>query len=115
MEIPGPMVIDYQPLIDYLLSDSRYGQMWLQYIDQDTHRNNLLHVCIELHNVDFTRLILAKTIEQSIDLLGQRNGNQQTPTELLEKEIQKAENGLNVDKKARQLNLLQIIKNMLTT
>lgn len=122
MDIPGPSVQDYIPLVEYLLNDSTYGQMWLSYIDNDAYGNNLLHVCIELHNIDFTRLVLDKSSstqlqsggEGFVDLLSQRNGNGLTPGELLDKEIEKATNGVNPEKKARQMNLLQGIKNTIS-
>ena len=106
MQIPGPLVQDYLPFLEFMLSDGQFGEMFLKFADSDAYGNNLLHVCVELHNLEFTSIILAKNTEYNADLLNQRNGNGLTPSELLTKEIEKAENGVNPDKKARQLALL---------
>ena len=58
--MPGPSVQDYIPFLEFLLSDNQFGEMWLRFVDKDVLGNNLLHACVELHNIDFTRVILAK-------------------------------------------------------
>ncbi len=68
-EMPGPSAREHLPILTFLLSDSRYGKMWLTYVDKDAYGNNLLHVCIDLHNIDFTKLVLAKNIEYGTNLL----------------------------------------------
>ena len=50
-----------------------------------------MHMCVELHNIDFMRLVLAKNAERGADLLTQRNKKGLTPSELLTKEFEKAE------------------------
>ena len=43
--------------------------MYLKFVDSACHGNNLLHVCVETHNIDFTRIILAKNTEYGAELL----------------------------------------------
>ena len=54
MEIPGPVVQDYLPFLEFMLSDGQFGEMFLKFSDSAAYGNNLLHVCVELHNIDFT-------------------------------------------------------------
>ena len=88
--------------------------MWLKFVDKDAYGNNLLHVCIELHNLDFTEIVLAQNAEVMAGLLEQRNGAGLLPSELLDKEIDQAANGVNPDKKARQLSMLTMLKQLIT-
>ena len=102
MQIPGPSIQEFVPLLELMLSDThQYGEMFLKFSDKAAYGNNMLHVCVELHNIDFTSIILAKNSEYQAGLLDQRNGNGLTPSELLVKEIEKVENGINAEKKAR--------------
>ena len=104
---------EYVQFVEYLLSDGRFGEMWLKFVDKDVLGNNLLHACVELHNTDFTKVVLAKNDAYGADLLRQRNGAGLTPSELLEKEIEKARNGINPEKTTKQLNLLAILKRLM--
>ena len=102
MQIPGPSIQEFVPLLQLMLSDShQYGEMFLKFSDSAAYGNNMLHVCVELHNIDFTSIILGKNGEYQAGLCQQRNGNGLTPSELLEKEIEKVANGLNAEKRAR--------------
>ena len=113
MQIPGPVVQDYLPFLELMLSDGQFGEMFLKFSDSAAYGNNLLHVCVELHNIDFTCIVLAKNEEYGAGLLSQRNGNDLTPSELLTKEIEKATNGINPEKKARQLALLTNLRTLI--
>lgn len=65
-----------------------------------------MHICVELHNVDFTKLVLAKNADYDAALLTQRNGAGLNPAQALTNELERAHSGLNPDKKVRMLNLL---------
>ena len=113
MEIPGPTVEDYLPFLEFFLSDNRFGDMFLKFSDSAAYGNNLLHVCVELHNIDFTPIIVAKDAEYGANLMTQRNGNGLTPGELLQKEFEKVDNGVNPEKKARQRAFLMNLRELL--
>ena len=67
-------------MLELMLGDNQHGEMWLRFVDTAAYGNNLLHVCIELHNIDFTRAILAKNDSIGADLLTQKNGDGLTPS-----------------------------------
>lgn len=84
-----------------MFNDSRYGEQFLRYVDKSAYGNNLLHVCVELHNFDFMKLVLAKCAAYGADLRMQKNFAGCTPGESLSKEFEKAENGINLGRKER--------------
>ena len=104
---------EFLPLVEFLLSDAKFGEMWLTFVDSDAYRNNLLHICSDLHNIDFTQIVLAKNTQYNANLLSGRNADGFTPSELITKEIQKAENGINQEKKARQFFLLNQLRELI--
>ena len=95
-----------------MLNDATHGQMWLQFVDKDAYSNNLLHVCVELHNIDFAKIILDIDREKNTCLLGHKNSQGLTPFELLEKENTKAKTELNPEKKEKKLELLSILNSL---
>ena len=104
---------EFLPLVEFLLSDAKFGEMWLTFVDSDAYRNNLLHICSDLHNVDFTRIVLAKNTQYNANLLNEKNVEGLTPSELISREIQRAENGINPEKKARQFFLLNQLRELI--
>lgn len=70
VDFSGHTGVEYVPFLDLFLSDQKYGEMWLKHADEHAYGNNMLHICVELHNIDFTKLVLAKNAEYGADLLG---------------------------------------------
>ena len=113
VDFSGPSARQYVQFLDLLLSDARYGEMFVKHSDQHAYGNSILHVCVELHNIDFTRLVLAKNTEYGANLLNHRNSEGLTPRESLTKEIERANSGLNPAKKVRQLQILGQLRELI--
>ena len=99
------------PMLEYLLG-SKFGPNWMLQQDE-AYGDTLLHIAVELHNVAFTKIVLANNkADTESDLHKVRNLNGITPEELLANELKKADGIVNPDKRERILAKLLSIKDL---
>ena len=99
------LVSRHAPILEYLLS-TKFGPNWMVQQDE-AYGDTLLHIAVELHNVPFTKIVLANNkADSKDDLFKVKNLKGIRPEQLLASELTKADGGVNEAKRERILGRL---------